>query len=126
MKCFYHPQADAVATCKHCHRGVCRDCAAERSHGIACRDRCEAAVDAVNALIQRNIHVGVRSRSINVLSFAVFTLAGIALTYVAFNEEIPSARLMMFIVAAICFVCALSQTSVIRSWMLDRQKGNRT
>ena len=126
MKCFYHPQADAVGTCKHCHRGVCRDCAAERKHGLACRDRCEADVDAVNALIQRNIQVGVRSRSVNVLAFGVFTLAGVALTYVALNEEIASARTMMFIVASICFVGALGQTSVIRAWMLDRQRGGRT
>jgi hypothetical protein len=122
MKCFYHPQSDAVGTCKHCHRGVCRECAAERMDGIACLGRCEASVDAVNALIQRNIQVAVRSRSVNVLSFAVFSVAGAGITYLGINEEITTARMTMFMVAAICFVCALGQTSVIRSWMLERRK----
>jgi len=79
-------------------------------------------VDAVNALIQRNIQVAVRSRSVNVLSFAVFSVAGVGITYLGINEEITTARMTMFMVAAICFVCALGQTSVIRSWMLERRK----
>ena len=27
MKCFYHPQQDAVAQCKKCSRGLCHHCA---------------------------------------------------------------------------------------------------
>jgi len=72
MKCFYHAQADAVGTCKHCHRGVCRECAAERDGGIACRGRCEGAVDQVNALIARNIQVGVKARPLSFVALAVF------------------------------------------------------
>ncbi len=29
MKCFYHPQTDAVAQCTHCQKGVCHDCTFE-------------------------------------------------------------------------------------------------
>lgn len=44
MKCFYHAESDAVGTCLSCHRGVCRECAAESERGIACRGRCEVEV----------------------------------------------------------------------------------
>jgi hypothetical protein len=38
MKCYYHPQVDAVAICKHCQRGLCADCALEVSGGMACKN----------------------------------------------------------------------------------------
>jgi hypothetical protein len=54
MRCFYHDTVDAVAICKNCNRGVCRECAAEFPNGIACKNKCEAEVEAVNLLISRN------------------------------------------------------------------------
>ena len=54
MKCYYHPAADAVAVCKNCSRGVCPGCAAEVGNGIACKGKCEAEVEAVNQIINRN------------------------------------------------------------------------
>jgi len=53
MKCFYHPDRDAVALCKSCNRGLCRDCGVEVPPGLACRARCEADVAALNLAIQR-------------------------------------------------------------------------
>src|SRR4030095_7607907 len=53
MLCFYHSSIEAVAICKNCSRGVCRDCAAEFPNSIACKNRCEAEVEAVNQLINR-------------------------------------------------------------------------
>ena len=54
MKCFYHPEADAVAICRNCSKGLCRDCAVEVENGIACKDRCEAQVKAIVELVERN------------------------------------------------------------------------
>ena len=38
MKCYYHPQTDAVAQCTHCQKGVCHDCTFEDvgGYGILC------------------------------------------------------------------------------------------
>ena len=116
MRCFYHPQADAVGTCKHCHRGVCSQCASERDGGLACRGRCEAAVDAVNALIRRNVQLGVKSRSVSLVAFLVFVVALITLLYLAFNEENQNVRTMLYMIAAFSFVAVLGQVSVIRTW----------
>ncbi|MBI2834374.1 MAG: hypothetical protein HYX76_08110 [Acidobacteria bacterium] len=54
MRCFYHRERDAVATCKNCGRGVCPDCAVDVGNGLACRDRCEAEVRSLNEIISRN------------------------------------------------------------------------
>ena len=116
MRCFYHPQADAVGTCKHCHRGLCSECASEREGGLACRGRCESAVDAVNALIRRNVQIGVRSRPLNLVASFVFVAALITLLYLAFNEENQNVRTMLYIMASFSFVALLGQMSVIRTW----------
>jgi hypothetical protein len=47
MKCYYHPQVDAVAICKHCHKGLCPECAVDVGGGVACKtssDNCQAEV----------------------------------------------------------------------------------
>src|SRR5437773_6772235 len=54
MRCFYHDNTEAVAICKSCNRGVCRDCAVEFKNGVAGKNRCEAEVEAVNHIIDRN------------------------------------------------------------------------
>jgi Flp pilus assembly protein TadB len=54
MRCFYHRDVDAVATCKSCGRGLCPDCANDVGNGLACRDRCEAEVRSLNRVIERN------------------------------------------------------------------------
>ncbi len=51
MKCFYHPQSDAVGICKNCHKGLCRECANDVGDGIACKDNCEAKVKTINELV---------------------------------------------------------------------------
>ncbi len=125
MKCFYHAAADAVGSCKHCHRGVCRDCAAERDGGIACRGRCEGQVDQVNALIQRNIQVGVRSRPMSLIALAVFLGAFCVLIYLAMEEENASVRIMYILLAAFSFIGLLGQLSILKSWLSRRRMAGR-
>jgi hypothetical protein len=54
MHCFYHDTIDAIAICKNCSRGLCRDCSTEFANGIACKGRCENEVNAINQIINRN------------------------------------------------------------------------
>lgn len=54
MRCYYHRDVEAIATCRNCCRGLCDACAAEVSKLSACRDRCEAEVAATHALIARS------------------------------------------------------------------------
>lgn len=54
MRCYYHRDVDAVATCRNCCRGLCEGCAADVNKMSACRGRCEADVTAVQALLARS------------------------------------------------------------------------
>ena len=40
MKCYNHPDVDAVGLCKKCLKGICHLCAIEHSNSIVCRDAC--------------------------------------------------------------------------------------
>jgi hypothetical protein len=54
MKCFNHPENEAVGSCKHCFRGVCAQCARDSGVGLACSETCESQVKSVHALVERN------------------------------------------------------------------------
>jgi len=42
MKCYYHPEADAVATCTDCGRAICQSCAVNVAGKLLCQ-QCLAA-----------------------------------------------------------------------------------
>jgi hypothetical protein len=54
MKCFGHPQIDAVGTCKYCFKGVCTECAKDTGVGIVCSPECEAEVRSLKATLDRS------------------------------------------------------------------------
>jgi hypothetical protein len=54
MRCYYHRDVDAVATCRNCCRGLCDACVVDVDKKAACRDRCEADVAAVGALLAQS------------------------------------------------------------------------
>ena len=54
MKCFNHPSNDAIAICKNCNKGLCKDCAVDVGNGIACKGICENEVVAINKVVQQS------------------------------------------------------------------------
>jgi len=40
MKCYNHPEREAVAVCRACGKAVCQECGLETGNGIACRQSC--------------------------------------------------------------------------------------
>jgi hypothetical protein len=55
MSCFYHHDRSSVGGCKSCGKALCSECAVDLSKGLACRGHCEDDVQALIALIDRNI-----------------------------------------------------------------------
>lgn len=53
MLCFYHPNVQAVGSCKNCQKGLCQECAVDVGNGLACKDRCETQVKEINDVFQR-------------------------------------------------------------------------
>jgi len=54
MKCFNHPGADAVGSCKSCFKGLCVQCARDTGIGVVCSAPCEEEVKAIRAMVERN------------------------------------------------------------------------
>ena len=54
MLCFNHPERQAVGTCKACHRGICQECMTDLGHGIACKDKHEQQVEALEKIVRQS------------------------------------------------------------------------
>jgi len=54
MRCFNHPAAEAVGSCKHCCNGLCAQCARDTGAGITCSSDCEEEIKALRAMIDRS------------------------------------------------------------------------
>ena len=121
MKCFYHPLVDAVGTCKHCSRGLCVDCAAEREGGLACRNKHEAIVDAVSTLIERNVRVKGHPVSIRGMAALVYWGGAIIFLYVLTRANDVTGRLLVGVLAAMLFVSAILQTRLLLASLIKKK-----
>lgn len=105
MKCFNHPETDAVGICKNCSKGLCKACLTELENGIACTETCVEETRQINALINRNKKVyqttsGAYSR--NSLIYA-----GLGLVFIVFGLITEGLLYFMVIVGLIFFVGAI-------------------
>jgi len=73
MKCFYHHRLDSIGVCRSCGRGLCPDCITEYPEGLACKNRCEEAVEETISLVKRN-RVAVAKPGINRFFYPFFFL----------------------------------------------------
>lgn len=108
MKCFDHPEKDAVGSCKSCGKGVCSECAVDLTKGLACRGRCEQDTRALITLIDQNIKLSARAvrimdegkrtrrgtQTFNIVTGAIFVLWGLS------DPE----RFTFLIILGVCFL----------------------
>jgi sulfite exporter TauE/SafE len=80
MICFYHPDKPAVGTCKHCQRGLCSDCATLVGDSLACKDRHEGQVLALEEMTRQNILKSKRTRSDYVRNAVFYGIVGLLFT----------------------------------------------
>lgn len=55
MKCFNHPQSDAIGMCKNCQKGLCSTCVVDVGDGLACRNSCEGKVRLLNKITEKSV-----------------------------------------------------------------------
>lgn len=55
MECFAHPGHQAVALCRGCLRGVCRDCAIDLGAGFVCSESCRPQVERMMDLQEASV-----------------------------------------------------------------------
>ena len=77
MNCYYHPNQPAIGICKHCQRGLCIACAADVDDSLACKDRHEEQVRAIETLTVRNLLQARRVGSVYRRNAIFYFLVGI-------------------------------------------------
>lgn len=98
MRCFNHPDADAVGTCKQCNKGLCPDCAADLGHGLACRGLHEQEVASVHDLVSLNINATRSGRTrLNWFLVPIFNLF-LGLVFAGFGLFGPRAPNVFFMI----------------------------
>ena len=83
MKCYNHPEREAVTVCRACGKTVCHDCGLETENGFACQQRC------VETLSVRKEHYARQSahlRNIKRMNFlGSFFSLGMGLLFIYFS-----------------------------------------
>jgi len=69
MRCYYHPEADAVATCRDCGKAICQSCAVNVAGKLVC-SQCLASGAAARGQARKTIP----TNPLAVVSFALGTL----------------------------------------------------
>ena len=77
MNCYYHPDKVALGTCKHCQRGLCRDCISEIDESLACKDRHEEQVHAIKLVTERTLLQARRIGSVYRRNAIFYSLVGL-------------------------------------------------
>ena len=78
MRCYYHRDVEAVATCRSCCRGLCDACAVDIDKASACRERCEGDVAAMRALVVRsNRAFATGARQLRIAALICIMFAGL-------------------------------------------------
>jgi hypothetical protein len=99
MKCFNHSEVDAIGVCKHCNKGLCRECAVEAAGSLSCRGACEQQVALVNRLtLQAGASYAKTSRA-----YLRSTLVYVILVF-AFRTDISLLRTLLIIMAVVFFL----------------------
>ena len=80
MACFYHLDKPAIGICKHCQRGLCSDCAALVDDVLACKNRHEGQVRALDKMTEQNILKSRRTRSDYLRNTIFYGIVGLLFT----------------------------------------------
>jgi len=86
LVCYYHPDRSAVGLCKYCQRGLCADCAARAGDSLACNGLHEEQVQAMEALMQKNILQSKRVGSDYVRNTIFYGVVGVLFSAFGFSQ----------------------------------------
>jgi sulfite exporter TauE/SafE len=86
MNCFYHPDKPAVGLCKHCQRGLCSDCASLVDDSLACKDRHEEQVHALEEMTRKNILKSERVKSDYLRNTIFYGIVGVLFTVFGISQ----------------------------------------
>jgi hypothetical protein len=88
MSCFNHSNQEAVGGCKNCGRALCKDCIALELYSIACKNRCEEKVKAIDSFLQKSIITKYNTTLVTYFVVA-FMLAALSILFYQINDFEP-------------------------------------
>jgi len=104
MKCFNHNERDAVATCKHCFKALCADCAIDTAAGVSCRGTCEQHVSSAQELMERAKTMHEKTSKAHTTN-AIFTaVTGVAFQVFGILTEIRPLRIFLMSLGVIFII----------------------
>lgn len=107
MRCFNHSEREAVAICKSCNKGLCKECAVEVDNGIACKGKCEEEVIFLNQMLQKS--KGVHNKTAQSLYTACFIYFAMGVVFIGFGfyTEIPPLKPFLLIMGGIMILAGV-------------------
>ena len=113
MKYFTHHDADAVAVCKPCGRGVCAGCAmVATDNSVSCSPRCAETAARLGALISKSTRHAKATQNTQAIVLGIMGLATVFAGFVATGVG----RGVLWSAAAFLLLVALRYGRLARTW----------
>ena len=103
MKCYYHPDRDAVGTCSQCGKACCHECIEDIGGALLCKDCMASAIEI--AVEEKALAVKRAKRSItwSWIITGIFSFFLAPMAYVVMEEEmagwgVPFSLLVIYII----------------------------
>jgi hypothetical protein len=77
MKCFIHRSADAIGSCRACHKGLCPECVVDHGYALSCKGTCESDVALVQSQILTSRRLLAAQKGNRYLAPGFFGVAGL-------------------------------------------------
>ena len=87
MKCYNHPETDAVGTCKSCSKGICHNCLSDTGNGIACTANCVQELTELNQLIESNKKAHQNAAGNTLITAIIYATAGFVFIFLGLIGE---------------------------------------
>ncbi|WP_157111123.1 hypothetical protein [Candidatus Nucleicultrix amoebiphila] len=98
MTCFNHSKKDSVGSCKSCGRALCHACIAPGLDSIACKNRCENQVQALDGFLNKAV---MNKYSTTVVGQAAVTVMMAGLSVLFWNLELPGFAVFLLVLTVI-------------------------
>lgn len=124
MRCFYHPERNAVGICSSCHRGICDECAKEIGKSLACSGNCEedVGIDEAHVPTEDTIRAQEKDKQSAVMIFGIGGLLILSWS-VPLAVILHSRDVGIFILWGIIFLLAAGLTLIQRDSAKRRRAG---
>jgi hypothetical protein len=87
VRCFNHPDREAIGSCKACSKGLCSDCAVDMEHGLACRGKHERAVENLHNMVARAAQVQATSGKVKYAAPIFYAFMGVFFCGFGYSRE---------------------------------------